>query len=293
MRSTGRSTGRRPRMVRAAVAALSAALLVAGCDDGTNSGSAKAAAKPSAAPEPAWNARPASIASLGDSITRGFDACGVLADCPEASWATGTTVNSLAQRLLPYPQTNSWNYARTGARMADLPAQMRSAIARKPQLVTVLLGANDACRKNVADMTPVERFQEDFESSLKELRRSLPKAQVYVAGVPDLKRLWSQGRTNGYAKTVWKLGICPSMLGDSEAVDAAAVARRDQVAQRVAAYNHVLKSACARDKLCRYDTAVSGYAFTGQELSQWDWFHPNRRGQRTLADMAYRTITAR
>ena len=67
---------------------------------------------------------PRSIAAVGDSITRGFDACAVLSDCPEVSWATGTDteVDSLAQRLLRTRARSSWNHARSGARMADLPA---------------------------------------------------------------------------------------------------------------------------------------------------------------------------
>ncbi|MEV5378536.1 SGNH/GDSL hydrolase family protein [Streptomyces nondiastaticus] len=290
-----RSTGRKARgAARAAVAALtafSAALLVTGCDSGKEDASA---GKPSAgaAAAPAWNTRPASIASLGDSITRGFDACAVLADCPEVSWATGTQVDSLARRLLASPQTSSWNYARTGARMADLPGQMQSAVAQKPQLVTVLLGANDACRDKVDDMTPVSAFRADFETSVKELRTALPKSQLYVAGVPDLQRLWSQGRTNGYAKTVWKLGICPSMLKDSESAEPAAEQRRAQVVKRVGEYNAVLKDVCRKDALCRFDGSVSAYAFTGEALSQWDWFHPSKRGQGELAALAYRTVTA-
>ncbi|GAA0459164.1 SGNH/GDSL hydrolase family protein [Streptomyces stramineus] len=277
------------RAAVAAVTVVSAALLLTACDDGTQ-GSTDAAVRPS--PTPDWNPRPASMVSLGDSITRGYDACSLLADCPEVSWATGTKVDSLAQRLLSSPQTSSWNYARTGARMADLPGQMQSAIAHKPQLVTVLLGANDACRKDVSGMTPVDRFRTDFETSVKELRTALPKSQLYVASVPDLMRLWSQGRTNSYAKTIWKLGICPSMLHDSEAQDAAAAGRRAQVEKRVGEYNAVLKDVCRRDKLCRYDGSVHGYGFTGEELSKWDWFHPSKQGQRQLADMAYREITA-
>ncbi|MEV4927206.1 SGNH/GDSL hydrolase family protein [Streptomyces roseoverticillatus] len=290
-RSTGRKAREAARAAVAAATAFSAALLVTGCDSGKEDAST---GKPSARPAatPAWNTRPASIASLGDSITRGFDACAVLADCPEVSWATGTQVDSLARRLLASPQTSSWNYARTGARMADLPGQMQSAVAQKPQLVTVLLGANDACRDKVADMTPVSAFRADFEASVKELRTALPKSQLYVAGVPDLQRLWSQGRTNGYAKTVWKLGICPSMLKDSESADPAAEQRRAQVVQRVGEYNAVLKDVCRRDALCRFDGSVTAYEFTGEALSKWDWFHPSRQGQGELAALAYRTVTA-
>ncbi|MFI9200511.1 SGNH/GDSL hydrolase family protein [Streptomyces sp. NPDC053048] len=282
---------RRSGIVRTAVALLSAALLVTGCDDGRTESKA-AVAKPSPT-RPAWNTRPTSIASLGDSITRGFDACSVLEDCPEVSWATGTAVDSLARRLLASPQTSSWNYARTGARMADLPGQVRSAVGHRPQLVTVLLGANDACRRNVAEMTPVESFRADFKSSLDELRRTLPRTQVYVAGVPDLMRLWSEGRKSVMGRQIWKLGsVCPSMLADSEAVDAAAKERREQVAKRVGEYNAVLRDVCEQDELCRYDGTVHAYGFTGQQLSKWDWFHPSKEGQAELATLAYRTITA-
>ncbi|MEU4212685.1 SGNH/GDSL hydrolase family protein [Streptomyces sp. NPDC026206] len=289
----GTTRRRRPSAgIRTAAAVLGAALLATGCDDGGAEN--KASPAKSAPTRPAWNTRPESLASLGDSITRGFDACSVLKDCPEVSWATGTEVDSVARRLLLSPQTSSWNYARTGARMADLPDQMRSAVTHKPQLVTVLLGANDACRSDVTEMTPVDRFRADFESSLGTLRSSLPKSQVYVAGIPDLKRLWSEGRKNALGKQIWKMAsICPSMLRDADAVDEAAEERRAQVDKRVGEYNAVLKDVCSRDALCRYDGAVNGYGFTGQELSRWDWFHPSKKGQGELAGMAYRTITSK
>ncbi|MHA7956229.1 SGNH/GDSL hydrolase family protein [Streptomyces sp. L500] len=289
---------RRGAVVTAAVAAVCATLLASGCESGAAAGAgggeqrAAAPAKPKPV-RPAWNPRPASIASLGDSITRGFDACSMLKDCPEASWATGTSVDSLARRLLASPGTSSWNHARTGARMADLPEQMRAAVAEKPQLVTVLVGANDACRKNVDDMTTVDDFRADFEKSLKELRTALPKSQVYVAGVPDLRRLWAEGRKSLIGPEIWKLGsVCPSMLADAASDDAVAEARRVRVEQRVLEYNTVLKNVCARDGLCRFDASVHGYDFTGQALSKWDWFHPSKQGQGELAALAYRTITA-
>ncbi|MEV0278963.1 SGNH/GDSL hydrolase family protein [Streptomyces sp. NPDC050610] len=291
----GRTARSRRRLARAAVATLTAALAVAGaagCDDKGSTGTGGSAAKPTPKPTPAWNTRPASIASLGDSITRGFNACSPLSDCPEASWATGTKVDSLAGRLLPSPAAHSWNYAKTGARMADLPGQLGKALPHRPELLTVLMGANDACRADVADMTSVAQYRADFEVAMKELRRSLPKTQVYVASVPDLKRLWAEGRADPLGKQVWKLArICPSMLGDSDAVDTASEARRGQVEQRVAAYNAVLKDVCGKDRRCRYDGAVNGFRFTEAELSQWDWFHPSEEGQRELAAMAYRKVT--
>ncbi|HEY9440680.1 MAG TPA: SGNH/GDSL hydrolase family protein [Streptomyces sp.] len=296
-----RSSGRRPHRAVAALAALTfLGGALTGCSAGQASGTkgpsaASHAASPAAAP--VWDPSPASIAAVGDSITRGFDACSVLADCPEVSWATGTdsAVRSLAVRLLGASGAagHSWNYAVSGARMAQLPEQMALAAKERPGLVTVMIGANDACRDSVRLMTPVADFRALFRASLRELHAAAPRSQVYVASVPDLKRLWSAGRGNALGKQIWKLGICRSMLGDADDLGKAAVARRDAVRARVVAYNGVLREVCAKDARCRYDGgAVFGYRFTGKQLSQWDWFHPGRDGQARLAEIAYRVVTA-
>ncbi|AMW10253.1 hypothetical protein A4E84_12465 [Streptomyces qaidamensis] len=292
-----RKRGRRTRGVLAVVAA--GVLGVAGCDAvGGDSAAPSEPAKPSPTPTPLWDRSPGSVAAVGDSITRGFDACDVLSDCPEASWATGGSpeVDSLAVRLLGRAGAarRSWNYAVSGARMADLPGQMARAVGRRPQLVTVMIGANDACRSTPAAMTPVSAFRADFEDSLRSLRKALPKAQVFVASVPNLKRLWSEGRTSPMSKQVWKLGICPSMLGDPDALDSAATLRRSTVQKRVEDYNKVLRDVCAEDKRCRYDGgAVYDYRFGTAQLSRWDYFHPSVNGQARLAEIAYRTVTAK
>ncbi|MGW1896352.1 SGNH/GDSL hydrolase family protein [Streptomyces hirsutus] len=297
----GPKRGGRSRAVLAAVAA-AAVLGAAGCDavggdEAAPSGPGAKKAAPSPSPTPLWDTSPASVAAVGDSITTGFDACAVLTDCPEVSWATGSSekVDSLAVRLLgpAGAAERSWNYAVTGARMADLPGQMARAVGRGPELVAVMAGANDACRATTSAMTPAADFRADFEEAIRTLRKALPKAQVYVASVPDLKRLWSQGRTSAMGKQVWKLGICPSMLGDPDALDAAANERRETVRDRVEEYNKALEEVCAEDDRCRYDGgAVYEYRFGTAQLSRWDWFHPSIDGQARLAEIAHRTVTA-
>ncbi|GAA4553091.1 SGNH/GDSL hydrolase family protein [Streptomyces collinus] len=291
---------KRDRRTQGVLAVVAAGVLgVTGCDAvGGDSAAPSESAKPSPKPTPLWDRSPGSVAAVGDSITRGFDACDVLSDCPEASWATGGSpeVDSLAVRLLGRTGAaqRSWNYAVSGARMADLPGQMARAVGRRPQLVTVMVGANDACRSTPAAMTPVPAFRADFEDSLRSLRKALPKAQVFVASVPNLKRLWSEGRTSPMGKQVWKLGICPSMLGDPDALDSAATLRRNTVQKRVEDYNKVLRDVCAEDKRCRYDGgAVYDYRFGTTQLSRWDYFHPSVNGQARLAEIAYRAVTAK
>jgi lysophospholipase L1-like esterase len=272
---------------------------LAGCDATPSPDGRRSAAptRPAPRPTPVWDRSPNSLAAVGDSITRGFDACVVFADCPEVSWATGTdsTVRSLALRLLGEQAmaTRSWNFARSGAHIAELPEQMTRAAAKKPELVTVMVGANDACADTVDRMTPVDKFRTSFVAALARLRKSAPKAHVYVSSVPDLKRLWSTGRDDPLGSQIWKLGICATMLGNANDLSTAAQDRRGLVHQRVMAYNKVLEDVCAKDLRCRYDGgAVFNYRFEEQQLSRWDWFHPSRDGQQRLAEIAYRNVTA-
>ncbi|MEU5310690.1 SGNH/GDSL hydrolase family protein [Streptomyces sp. NPDC021562] len=292
-----RKQRRRRSRALVGIVAAGTALGVAGCDVVGGSSGSPDGGRTRARAVQVWNRSPASIAAVGDSITRGFDACTVLSDCPEVSWATGTSeqVDSLAVRLLGRARAvdRSWNYAQTGARMADLSGQLADAVVRRPELVTVMVGSNDACRSSVRAMTSVAKFRSQFEEALGTLRKALPKTQVYVASVPNLKRLWSEGRTNPLGKQIWKLGICPSMLGDADDLTSAATLRRDRVQQRVEDYNKVLAEVCAKDRRCRFDGgAVYQYRFGTEQLSHWDWFHPSTDGQSKLAAIAYRTVTA-
>ncbi|MQY11348.1 hypothetical protein SRB5_14640 [Streptomyces sp. RB5] len=291
------------RGLRAAAAALAAAALLtaAGCTgDGDSSdararagGSPAGEARPSPRPTgPVWDTSPRSIAALGDSITRGFDACGALSDCPEVSWSTGDSsdVNSLAARLKTSP-SKTWNLARTGARMQDLSGQLDKAIARRPQLVTILMGANDACRPTTTRMTAVGSYRQLFADALTRLRRELPHTQVYVSSVPDLERLWEVGHNNEMTRQIWSLGICPSMLESPVDFDPRTVDRRARVTDRVRDYNEVLRTECAKHPLCRYDGGASyKFRFSSSHLSKWDYFHPNRSGQGKLAELAYARI---
>ncbi|MEO3751069.1 GDSL-type esterase/lipase family protein [Streptomyces sp. B6B3] len=295
-----------------ALALASAALLLAGCsssDDSGAAGDADVAAaeagdeerRPAPPATRVWDTSPSSVAAIGDSITRGFDTCSLLTDCPEASWATGTdaAVDSLAMQLLAGEgggdiTDRSWNLAESGATVADLPDQARQAAGHQPQLVTVLIGANDACAADLASMTDVADFEADFSDALRALRAESPDTQVYVSSVPDLMRLWREGSESMMARTVWQMAnICPSMLSDPNDETDDATTRREAVRERVQEYNEVLERVCATDELCRYDGgAVFDYEFTTDHLSQWDWFHPGESGQRQLAALAYEQVAA-
>ena len=239
---------------------------------------------------------PNSIASMGDSITRGFNACGFYVDCPSRSFATGTTssINSHYQRILavnPAINGRTYNHAESGARADDMPAQAQSVVNRGGvEYVTMLIGANDACTSSEATMTPVATFRGHIDSALATLKAGLPGARVAVISIPDIRRLWDVGRVNGTARTFWSIGgICQSMLANPTSMAQADVDRRARVRQRVIDFNAQLAAACAAyGPNCAFDNnAVFNYPFVLSQVSTWDYFHPNAGGQAVLASISY------
>lgn len=236
--------------------------------------------------------RPASMAALGDSITRAFAACEGSGDCVDASWATGTApdLESHAQRLGIDDPADVANLAVSGARVEGLADQVRAAVEARPEYVTVLVGANDACAAEEADMTPVEEYTVTFGDALDGLVRGLPEVRVLVLSVPDLSRLWEVGREHPEVLRTWRsYGICASMLADPEDTGAEAQDRRARVRARVQAYNDAMAAACDRHAPnCRSDrNAVFDHRFDLSDVSPVDYWHPSSRGQATLARVAW------
>jgi lysophospholipase L1-like esterase len=237
---------------------------------------------------------PSSMVALGDSVTAGYGACLALNACPRNSWATGdgTLVNSHYKRIAaanPAMKGNAHNLSAAGATIDDLPGQAAAAVGLRPDYVTVLVGANDACRSKVGDMTGTGQFQAQLTAALDTLRAGLPKARVLVVSVPDVYRVWEIAHTNRAAQQVWALGVCPTLLQNAASTAPADAARRRQFRDRIDAYNSILASAC-RDygPKCRTDNgAVHAASFGIDKLSSVDFFHPNAAGQTELARVSY------
>ena len=247
-------------------------------------------------PSPAAAAGPPnSMASMGDSITRAFNACGWYVDCPSRSFSTGSSslVNSHYLRILaqnPAIYGHNYNDARSGAKAAAMPGQASTAVSQKVQYVTVLIGANDACTSSESTMTPVSTYRASIDSALATLKAGLPAARVAVISIPNVYRLWQVGHTNLAALSAWSAyGICQSMLYRAWSTSSTDEARRQRVRQRVIDYNAQLAQACAAyGPKCDFDdNTVFSYPFTLSQVSAWDYFHPNTSGQATLARISY------
>jgi lysophospholipase L1-like esterase len=235
---------------------------------------------------------PSTMASIGDSITRAADACCWYGDHPAHSWSTGGAgsdgVTSHYERLRdlnPAIAGRNHNDAVSGAKMASGPAEAQRAVSQRAQYVTLLLGANDVCTSTPRAMTPVRTFRAQARETLQILIAGLPaKAVVFVASIPDVYRLWQIYHTNLVARLVWRAaGICQSLLAPTRTE-----AQRQQVRQRVIAFNTVLANQCAAYSRCRFDgNAVFNYQFARSQISKLDYFHPNLAGQAALAQVTW------
>ncbi|HEV7887987.1 MAG TPA: SGNH/GDSL hydrolase family protein [Acidimicrobiales bacterium] len=238
---------------------------------------------------------PGKMASLGDSITRGFNACGWYADCTSRSWSTGdyASVNSHYLRIkAKNAAITGFNYndAVTGAKEADLNGQAQTAVSQGVSYVTILMGANDACTSSEAAMTSVATYRSQLDAALSTLKTGLPNAAVFIASVPDIQRLWFIGKDNSSARSAWSgFGICQSMLANPQSTAQADVDRRARVRQRVVDFNAQIAAACtAYGSNCKTDgNAVFNYQFVLSQVSGWDYFHPNATGQQVLASVTY------
>lgn len=273
------------RRWHAAALAVLAAFILA-CEGGTGSTGGGGGGAP--------RGLPSSIAALGDSITAGYGSCSIVVQCAHNSWSTGSsrTVESHYLRLAranPGILDDRRNLAVPGARAAGLRSQADAAVRAGAQYVTILIGANDACRGTVAAMTEPDVFRTQVDAALDRLAAGLPRATVLVASIPDLYRLWRIGHADDRAVRAWSRGMCPALLANPRSTAEADAARRRAVDRRIDAYNRALAGAC-RDygRRCRYDEgATHRIRFSLEHVSQRDFFHPNVQGQRRLAEATY------
>jgi lysophospholipase L1-like esterase len=238
---------------------------------------------------PEHKALPQSMSALGDSITRAFNIgeCCVLRDAPDQSWATGALQRSHYNRLVdlePRIEGNVTNFARSGARISDLPRQMASAISEQAQYVTIQIGANDVCASQGAADSTIADLEATITTTLNAYVAAIPEGQVLLSSTPNVHRLWEIFRDNRRATATWQLfGICPAMLS---------VLNTDEDRERTITFqqelNSAMERACSRFEQCQWDDfAVYNDDFHARHVSDIDFFHPSRAGQQRLAQITW------
>jgi lysophospholipase L1-like esterase len=243
---------------------------------------------------PAWAdppPLPASMAAMGDSITRAYDVCCYYGDHPGQSWSTGyTSYDGIAshyeriKRVKPAIVGHVYNDAVSGAKMSAANTQAGNAVAQGARYVTIELGANDLCTSSPSTMTSTDTFRSQFQTTMATLDQGLPEAHIFVASIPNIYQLWQVLHGNSLARRVWAAAkICQSMLGATRTE-----AERQEVVTREKAFNQILADTCAKYGRCRWDGgAVYGYQFSASRVSVLDYFHPSLSGQAALASVTW------
>ncbi|MCP2032066.1 lysophospholipase L1-like esterase [Okibacterium sp. HSC-33S16] len=276
--------------IRMLIATVATALVLAGC----SAPAPKPTAVPSTEPAPFTIS---AIASLGDSMSLAVNACDRSGSCPEASWSTGTDpeVQSLASRVASTSGSAPTVevIASDGASVESLPDQAARAVELQPDLVTVLIGANDVCAPSYDEMTPEATFTENVNTAFTALATGLPDARVYVSSVPNLVRLIDAKKDDPSAVATWKkIAQCRSILYNATSSEQADVDRRASISALIDTFNGVLADACAAHPHCIWDEkAAFNVEFTGADVSTIDYFHPSVAGQQKLAAVAWDVLS--
>jgi lysophospholipase L1-like esterase len=238
---------------------------------------------------------PDSMAALGDSITAAsnLDLEHLAVENIAYSWATGTAIDSHYGRLRernPEVEDAAHNLAVPGARVRHLPAQADRAVEADVDLVTILIGANDACAPSPASMTPVEDFADHLEDAIGRIEEGLPQAEIHLLSIPDVTRLWEVLGDDPRARLIWEqFGICRSALTGERSAD-----EREEVRARVEAFNAIIGEVCAEVERCRDDGgAVFEHLYEPEHVSPADFFHPSIEGQRVLAEISWEALWGR
>jgi lysophospholipase L1-like esterase len=256
---------------------------------------------------------PTRLYSIGDSITTAFDSW-LVGDNDAVSWVNGfhgwwqdflgvPDINAHNQRIdAAYGESGRTNVmaAENGARWDDALEQAQGIVAEAPTYVTVMLGGNDVCRDEIADLPTDEEIRGHVRATLQVLDRDLPAgATVLVVGIPDVKRLYDIGLTQGGllgidCEDIWAttaLGFpCGSMLSPDNTEE-----DRLYVQSRNFAYNDIIAletsawNAASNRVYFRFFDAES-IPFTGDDISSIDCFHPSADGQELISALSWQVL---
>lgn len=239
-----------------------------------------------------------SIAAMGDSITKAANACEAWQECDEASWSTGTLgeINSVASQVekIPNPEAKHnekaevkrFNNAKSYSKSNDLINQATITLTQRPELITILTGANDICTPSLGEMTSTEEYSSNVEQTLIFLNENLPKSKIIIGSVPNIYTLWEQGKDNEIAVEKWNsASLCPTMLKNPTSMHFDDEKRRQSALTRIKEYNDSLQKLCSRMENCKFDdNRIFESEFTVEDISEVDYFHPSLLGQRKIAE---------
>lgn len=229
-------------------------------------------------------------------------------ETPETSWAGGFKQNDGVEshfkklsRLNLSSPIKLHNAAVSGAesndvlvdQIRDLQTWSRNNLKQEsPDYVTLLVGANDICAKNISEMIPVQDFERNIALIIERTVGKSPRTTLLLSSLPNIENLRKVALNARVFKDkpltcgdLWKsLKICPT-LTTLEGPD------RLAVKERVEQYNLALATLSAEyNKLYPnqiiYSSALYETEFTENHLSV-DCFHPNAKGHALISEKTW------
>lgn len=251
---------------------------------------------------------PLRIYSLGDSFTRGANA-NLPGDNLNNSWVNG--YEGFWEKLLGLPDIDShyqrigrqfgkrgrrnWTIAKNGASVEDMVAQAAPVPFLGVTYATVMLGANDVCRRHPSELITDAEFEAHVRNGLDALLDGLADgATVLVVAIPNVKGVHDLGRTKSAlgitsCERLWKLtGLCEAMLSEhSTDMD------RQYLQSRNVGYNDILQRVTNEmisthpGRFVRYSPSTFQLPSAQDQISDLDCFHAGWRGQRAAAELTW------
>lgn len=229
------------------------------------------------------------MGAVGDSITQATNSTG-WGDRPFDSWSTGENRSGLVdshslklERLLKKPVV-TYNVARRGATSQDLDKQLQALLPQKPDYVSLLLGANDACSWTDDYDADLLAYLSKMSDSVAALIAANPKVKILLLPVPNLNYLWELSHNQRGCQWLWDtLSICTPLLQSKRSP-----AERAAFSQRLADINTGLRSLAERfPSHINYKDELADYQFKSSHVSNRDCFHPSAAGQDLISSLSW------
>jgi lysophospholipase L1-like esterase len=223
------------------------------------------------------------------------------------SWASGSSIpvmsmpshlkrlSQIAGKSIPY-----FNASLSGAesdhvlntQIVELRKWSREKLHQEfPDYVTLLIGANDLCAKEVGEMVMTPDFYSHVQQAVHEIVSTSPNTKVLLSSIPNVQKLRDVAKNAKVwgalsCEQVWKKAkLCATLtsLNDPEG--------RLMVANRLDEFNRALHviSEDERDVYgdrVRYAKHLFEADFTAKDLAI-DCFHPNKEGQAKVAERTF------
>lgn len=195
--------------------------------------------------------------AIGDSITTGFAAEPYTID-QRYSWATGLEESFAVQ----VEADKSYNLAFPGITANLIDYQVEIAKRLKPNVVTILAGANDLCWGMGDKIAP----------KIKAIVSELEADVILVGGLPDFRQVYNLQKP-GKACILSKIACHSYFMGDE--------AFREAIDQQIVEVNNELRD-LEGGKVLFVD--INARDYKRDDISTIDCFHPSARGQQKIAD---------